>query len=411
VLRNNAATVAASLPENWARTAFERFTEQLIASAPLAKVTWRTRLRRYGQWFEALGQNFASSANLTPERLSRVFGTEEIRRQQLPYTWLVENGFVEPIEWRKSAEESERKTRERLMARVPAGWKLTLLKRYQAYLERMMQTWRERGWSDEHERFQDRTVTLLLRAAKRFVEDLPEAVVSTQGIDQEQLHRFMTTFPGHVRALHSFVGYLNTKEPMFQKLELKSPRPPQGRAVERILTGERTRELTQKWLNATEKDRPVALMCLFMLIYARNARQAASLRRKDFEVLRSGVVRARFGTTPIPLAPEISAMLLAHFAEREQMLGRTLNDEEFVFPSRLPDRPYTGAALQYHLVKAGVTARQLYATSLASFFAEGLETPKVLVQALGISDPTALEYYMTVAPRVVDEMAQREGRR
>jgi hypothetical protein len=411
VLRLNARAISEALPSGWARTAFDSFCEHVITNSPDAKITWRNRLRGYGRMFDSLGKNFASPANVTPERMLAVFGTDELRRQQVPYAWLINNHFVEPVNSQKLAEDSETRAQERVIARVSEAWKQSLLRRYLAFLGRMKSAWRKRGWSGDHERYRDRSVTLMLRAAWRFLEELPDEVLSTQGIDQEQVNRFMARFPGHVNALHSFVNYLNTKETLFQKLRLSRARAPEGRAVERILTGERARELLQLWLAADDKGRPVALMCLFMLVYARNAKQAVSLRRKHFEVLKSGQIRARFGSVAVPLAPEIASLLAEHLADRERTLGRTLEDDEFIFPGRLPDRSYSETALFYRLGKHDVTARQLYATAVASFFSAGLESPKVLVKALGISDQTAIEYRRTVAPRVVEEMEQRAGRR
>ncbi|VTU41906.1 hypothetical protein H6P1_00781 (plasmid) [Variovorax sp. PBL-H6] len=303
------------------------------------------------------------------------------------------------------ARTTENLAQDRLLARVREPWQLELLTRYRRSLAAYLRSWRARGWGGAHERFTARTVTLSLRAAFRLLDSMPSSVVSAQGIDRPMLERFVASYPGHRNALHSFIGFLNRKERMFQRLHLDRS-VPSGVPFHDLLTPQRAGQLRQGWFRAEDGDLRNALLGVLMLLYARTGKQARNLCRGAFQTTADGSVQARFAEVSIDLDARTSVLLTRYLATLEARRGQPLKDNDLLFESAVPGRALSDAGLRYVLLGQGVTARQLYTTALASFFRAGLATPKVLVRTLGISNQTAVKYWAAFAPRIRDEVAQ-----
>ncbi|WP_162571064.1 MULTISPECIES: hypothetical protein [unclassified Variovorax] len=362
-------------------------------------------MRRYARFFAAVGELCTSAGELTSIALLNTFGTEGLRRHKVPFSWMAARYANARVDLEQSVAHSGMSTRSRLLARVESGWQQEILRRYLAFLMRCQQRWREHGWVGDHERFTDRTVTLLLRAAKRFLETLDDDVTSVHAIDRLALERFVTKLPGQRNALHSFIQYLNRRERLFQKLELVSP-PKGALPYHHLLTEPRARALIQRWLHDESVHPRNALMCLFMLLYARKAVQVCRLRRKVFRVHEDGRVFARFGPVSTPLPEPLARMLLDYLAAIEEARGEFLAPDDYLFPGQLPGRPFTPEGLRYILNQEGVSAHELFTTAMASLFRGRLTHPKVIARALGISIPTVIRYWEAFSPRVSDEMTQ-----
>lgn len=402
-----AKLLALEVPPGWARQCFQDFAAEWPTSQALTGHS-KSRLRRYARFFVALGESFSSPATITAQRLVERISTEGLRRQRVPYAWLLKRGHAPPVPGILAERHTQARTQERLLERVDIAWKLALLERFQRHLFVQQRAWRSRGWAGEHDRLKDGTVTMLLRAAKRFLETLDPDVLSPQGIDSGSLAKFVVALPGHRNALHAFVDFLNRREILFQPLHIDRSEA-SSFPFDDLLSPERSAELTQRWLHAPADQDRNALLGLLMLVYARTARQACSLRRGLFDISESGTVTARFGALPIELDSAIAERLVRHVQKVETERQAPLGAEDYVFPGQMPGRPFTEAGVQYVLKVQGVQAKQLYTTALASFFRAGLRSPKVLVRTLGISDMTAVKYWEAFCPRINDEMRYLPG--
>ena len=406
-LRAEAIELAAAVPLGWARAGFERFALD-AATARTVHPLCRQRLRHQVRLFVELGNEFAVANEITPEKLLARFGLEGLRRQQAAYGWLTRQGLAPVVKLEHAGPDTEERAQRRLLARVDSPWPLALLQRYQKHLLAYLARWRKRGWSAEHEKFTPRTVTLLLRAAWRFLDRLGPEHTSPQSIDRGAFDAMVSRYPGHRNALHSFVSYLNRKEHLFQKLHIDRSSDARDVPFEDLLTAEQASELSHRWSACGPEKTRNALLCLLMLTYVRTAKQACGLRRGDFVDTLEGGMDGRFGPVPVELGAGVVQLMRRHISALEAERGTPLQAEEFLFPGRLPGRSLTPAGMQYVLNSEGVTANQLYTTGLSSFFRAGLRHPKVLVRALGISDQTAVKYWHAFNPRLRDEMAALE---
>lgn len=401
-LAREARLLLEDVPAGWARQYFEVFARDWSTSQALDGRS-RRKLRRYARFFAALGESFTSPVTITAQRLVERMGTNGLRLQRIPYAWLVGRELVPEVSGSLADHSAQALTQERLLARVATPWKRELLQRFRRHLEQQQRAWRARGWSGDHARLTDPTLTLLLRAAWRFLEALDAGVLSPQGIDAGTLGRFVVALPGHRNALHAFVSYLNRKEVLFQPLHIEGSGP-KNFPYDDLLSPERAAALRQRWLQAGDEGLRNALLGLLVLVYARTATQACSLRKSAFEFALDGTITAHFGPVPVELEPAIGELLRRYVHRREAERKMPLADEEFLFPGLLPGRAFSPAGLLYVLKMQGVTANQLYTTALASFFRAGLQRPKVPVRTLGISDLTAIKYWQAFCPRINDEM-------
>ncbi len=392
------------VPEGWARDAFVRFAEAR-AAAPFVHPRRRTWLIRQAQLFVELGQAFAAAAQATPERLLGHFGLEGLRRQREAYGWLVQQNILPAVRLEDASVDTESRAQARLLARVSSPWKLALLQRYQRHLLAYLARWRKRGWCGENERFTDRTVTLLIRAAWRFLDRLGPEHTSPQSIDRGAFETLVTEYPGHRNALHSFVSYLNRKEHLFQKLHIDHGSARHSLPYNDLLSAERAAELRRKWLACGPLETRNALLFLLMLTYVRTTKQVCAMRLRDFVAEAGGALTCRFGAVALEVEPRVAELVRRHVRAEEVRRGAPLQPDDYLFAGQLPGRSLTTSAMQYLLKNEGVTANQLYTTGLVAFFRSGLRHPKLLVQALGISDQTAVKYWEAFNPRIADEMA------
>lgn len=402
---NEAALLSEFVPRPWARRLFEVFAEDWICAGTLTGES-RKRLRRYARFFVKLSDSFSSAETVTPEKLIELMGVEGLRRVHVPYAWLVTHAGLPSVSAESSGHYAEVQSQDRLLTREMVAWKAELLERFRKHLSRKKSAWNRRGWVGDRERFYERTMTLALRAAWRFLDSLGADVHATQGIDAGALELFVVQLPGHRNSLHAFVEYLNRKEILFQPLHIDR-RGPRSFPFHELLSPARASELTKTWLRTSEGSPRNALLGLFMLLYARTSAQACSLRKGLFDVTPEGPVMAKFGPVPVALEPPIANLLIRHIAMVEAERGAPLSADDYLFPGQLPGRSFSPAGLQYVLKVQGVRANQLYTTAIVSFFRAGLRSPKVLVRSLGISDMTAVKYWEAFSPRIRDELKHR----
>lgn len=401
--QEEALDLAQAVPLGWARKAFEAFCPDWIGSHTLSGYC-RPRLRRYARFFVGLATQFESLEAITAEGLLAQLEPNELRRHRVPYTWLCTQRSQVQVPAALASVHTERLAQARLLARVHTPWKKTLLEKYLHYLGTHQAAWRKRGWAGEHERFVDRTVTLLLRAAWKFLDSLDEDIQSVQAIDVSSLEAFVVDLPGHQNALHSFLGYLNRDAVLFETLHIDTSRSVRNFAYHYLLSPEKSQQLTEHWLRAPDAGLRNALMGLMMLVYARTGNQACSLKRGAFTLGSKGQISVRFGVVAIDLDPEITDMLKRYIQIREREKGAPLEPEDYLFTGNTPGGHFGCAGLQYVVGLQGVTVRHLYTTALANFFRAQLHSPKVLVRTLGITTQTAVKYWEAFSPRINDEL-------
>ncbi|WP_431049681.1 hypothetical protein [Roseateles sp. L2-2] len=387
---------------------YEDFGNHWLTTVSLSGITKR-HLARNQAFFQRLADGLDSVEALKTANLVDYFSPDELQRHFHIVSWLLETGRCRANSRAELVDAAERLAQTQILRQTRTQWKLDLLVRFEGSLRRFKATGERRGWHGEDAVLQLRTITLLLRAAWRFLEGLPESVVSVQAIDQGSVDAFIVEFPGHRDSFRRFIRYLNQEETLFNPL--LGPFVDRPFPVHLLRPPEEANKLLVKWLEGTEDTVRERLLCILMLVFARQAKAACSLRRQHFSVGPKGTVEARFGKIPVALPGPIAALVLQHLGIEERRRGRPLVDEDYLFPGRMSGQPLHPGSLRPFTIREGVSARSLYTTSLASYYREGLRLPSILSQTLGITKTTAIRYYQAFAPEQTEEALFHAGRR
>ncbi|MCG7946241.1 MAG: hypothetical protein N0C84_07845 [Candidatus Thiodiazotropha taylori] len=397
------------LSRNWSREAFEGFCSELVnrVGAKLAAL----RLERYALFFAKLDAACANPTELSADLLIGLFGNEGLRRQAVPYGYLLRTGLApQETEVRRELmiEESRQQS---ILNRAQGHWYLDLLNRYQRHLSEISGRYQDRGWNDEKRRFGPRTITANLRASELFLGHLEtiHGVDEIQRIDQVHLNRFILDNPGYRESIRAFVRFLNRKVKLFRKVRVETV----TRALPEGLFLERTRyqDLLGNWLRAGKKDRKEALIGLFMLLYAQSIKKVVRLRVSDMLKGIDGTYRISFGRAEIALDKRVSELLERYLKERRALA--TMEDDwenAYLFPGRRYGGHLSEAAISNQLKKRELSAEQLFASALYYAYLSGMRHPKVLVRAFGITDYTAIKYLNLINPRLTAETNMRTVR-
>lgn len=408
VIRGRQEELRHELNSEWVRDLYDRFFSDWLKTHHL-QGGWRSTMRRHLAFFQRLSREFSCAEHMRQEGLLPRFDTETLRRANVPFRWLVAAAGVPSLSPQEAETAAEQLAQANILARS-VGWKLKLLERFHSTLLRRKVQYRKRGWTGESVKFKDRTVTVALRAAFKLLESVPGDVGSPQAITQSTVDQFLARSPGQRDAVGAFVTHLNTQEKLFKAIQL-SKSVKQDVPYHLLLTWERSEELLKTWFSPEYPDSRKALIGVLLLLYARSAYQACHLRRADFSLMRRGGVIARFGAVPVRLDDRTAALVRAQIQTVESGRGKTLNDEEFIFPGRSPGRPLTPAAVDYMLKRDSLKSSQLYSTGLVAWYEQDLQFPKVLSKILGITVQTAMKYWKAFSPRIVQELQQRVATR
>lgn len=400
-----AQLAAANLTHLWSREAFVGFFAELRKRIP-AKIA-ALRIERYFLFFAKLDTAIPDSRKVDAEALAGMFGADGLRRNAVPYGYLVKSGIVKASTDEQIQAGVERRMQQALLERSRGKWFEDLLMRFHRYLEKIHERYVSRGWTGKRARFIPRSVTAALRAATTLLESLPnEMVVSTQQLEQSHFDRFLVEHSGYRHSLRSFVRYLNRKEKMFRPLRYaKEQRAfPAGLLLERP----KYEELVGIWLQPDDKHLKESLVCSLMLLYAQQVSRVVRLQLSQIAHSRNGTYRIMFGQTEIVLDQRIAALLDRYLPARRALA--TMDDawnNDFLFTGRRYGSHLTEAAVTLYLRRHHVRAEQLYATAIFRAYLSGLRHPKVLVKAFGISDATAIHYIEVIDPRLRDEVERQ----
>jgi hypothetical protein len=155
---------------------------------------WRSTLGRHLEFFQRIEQVFNSKEHMSHAGLLVHFDAETLRRANVPFRWLVDAGVVPGVSPEEAEVASETLAQTKILARA-VGWKRQLLERFHAALLQRKSQYRKRGWSDDHVKFKDRTITTALRAAFKLMEFIPNEAGSPQAIEQLAVDQFLARFP------------------------------------------------------------------------------------------------------------------------------------------------------------------------------------------------------------------------
>ena len=398
-------SAVALLSHAWTRDAYTRFIPSLLERIGSGELS--TRLERYFLFFAKLDASFATPAEATAPGMVSAFGLDGLRQHATAYGFLVKEGIIPKQHADDLSASAALGKQERLVASCAGAWHHGLIQGFYGHLCELSKRYEQRGWTGKRMRFGHRTVTAALRAAVKFVTCIDGmGVGSVQQIEQVQLDRFIMDNRGYMHGVRAFVRYLNKTQKLFRKLKIDSVSRNLPRHI--FLGNDKYTFLLREWLQPSDETLKESIICLLMLLYAQRGSRIVRLRLSDVSRGNDGVYRVSFGKTEIALDQRVGVLLDRYLSMRKSLA--TMEDaweNDYLFTGRAPGHHLKEASVSYYLKKYGVTAEQLFSTSIFNAYLSGLKYPKVLVKAFGITNITAVKYMDLISPRMRDELEKR----
>jgi len=396
---------ASLLTRPWTKDAFASFIPALSDRINAGELSMR--IERHFLFFAKLDAAFRTPADATAPAMVEAFGLDGLRRHASAYGFLKKEGIIPQQQAEELSAAAALVTQERLVASCASEWHHGLIAGFYAHLCQLSKRYEQRGWVGKRMRFGHRTVTAALRAAVKFVTSLGGMRVSSvQQIEQVQLDRFIMDNRGYMNGVRAFVRYLNKTQKLFRKLKIDSVSRNLPRSI--LLGNDKYTLLVREWLNPSDETLKESIICLLMLLYAQRANRIVRLRLSDVSRGNDGVYRILFGKTEIALDQRVGALFDRYLAVRKSLA--TMEDaweNDYLFTGRAPGHHLKEASVSYYLKKYGVTAEQMFSTSLYNAYLSGLRHPKILVKAFGITNITAVKYMNLINSRMRDELEER----
>jgi site-specific recombinase XerD len=393
------------LEHEWVRKAFFDFIAVLSEKSDPKDIGFR--LERYFLFFSRLDVLFRTPEEATCRGMVAAFGREGLRRYAAAFGFLVKSGRIP----RQSASEIEKESliadQKRMLRACEDRWYHGLFGSFLENQNKVGQMYADRGWTGKRQRYGSRTILVTQRAAAKFLQSLdPGMVKSVQQIEQVHIDRFLLQRPGYRSSMRPFVRYLNRTQKLFKKLKIEHVR--QNLPPDIFIDRANYVKMLREWLTPPDDSVKEALIGLLMLLYAQRAKHLVRLRLSDISHGRDGVYRVVFGRTQIALDRRVGSLLDRYLPARKALAAvEEPWENDYLFPGKMAEGHLTEAAVSYYLKKRGVTADQVFATSILYAYLSGLKHPKVLVKAFGINDCTAIKYLNLINPRLRDEVEMR----
>ncbi|GAV20356.1 hypothetical protein MMIC_P1321 [Mariprofundus micogutta] len=361
------------------------------------------KVEQYFPFFMKLDVMFPSRDSVCGHALLKEFGANGLRVFTTPYDYMASLGLFTPLTRDEIRAAAEKRRQNMYVAQACGKWFEKEMIAFQEHLETIAKRYADRGWKGKKARFRPRTISSALQVAIRFYNHIDACgIINNRQIHQDIVDGFIFHNPGYKQPLRTLVSYFNRHGKVFRKLKIE----PVNLNIPKdaLLPPDKCNELIKNWLCSEGKESKKGLIGILMLMYAQQPSKLVRLRMSEIQRNEKGIYSVAFGTTELELEPEISA-LFDRYLEHRHALSMMEDDlhNEWLFPGRKFGCHMTSSAVSCVLKDMGVTADQLFATSIYNAYQSGMRHSKVLVNAYGISPLTAIKYLKLLDPRMYDE--------
>lgn len=377
------------VPSLWARELMTEYYQTLrdhIANGTLSK-----SLRHDAAFFSVLCEHFDSTDALSGVMVVRKLGHKFLTKHGRVLSFLNMTGYIttfrDPdylLEWHLS--------RIRTYAAQGPVWSQAVLGRFLSHMlhKRDLSLGRNKRRTvptkpKSMESAVRSAVSLLTFAAAEGATSLPE-------VSQEHLDLFLGKYRNHRTRICAFLRYLRRNERTFQKLtappvkqefSLKNAMSDQNRLAMIDHLTESTRTVDLRW----------SIVTLFALIYAQPPHKSVGMPLDRVRIDKDGVHEVLFAKVWIPLDHATNTLMSRWLSTRRENSCFERNDESaYLFPGRQAGSHMRSDTFARWINRRGTNARSLVTTSMATWAKTDVNSPRILVDALGISRVTATKY-------------------
>lgn len=396
--RKTARALAETLTADWAKELYLGYASDITAKIDSGSAS--RYVRKHIGFFSALETGCDGPNRISVESLLQIFGPDGFRRFCLPVAFLQRVGLVARVseqDWEKAKEEAHQRN---ILRKAQGTWYEPVLCGYQRYLS-------DHAWEGEctdlkksRMRFRPATITRALYNTSTFLETLnPGDVEDAFHIRQHHYEEFLQDQPAVGQGLRRFVTYLNEEVKVVSPIKLGPLKRPLATGTLVFDYATRT-ALVRKLIRPPDGFLRDAIIVLMILVYAQGPKKIVRMKRSNFRRDKQGCYHATFGDTEIALNRYLN-VLLDRYLTHDRRRSILLDDVGYMFPGMVPGQPVSYAAIRRSLKAIVVSVNELRASAIARFFLDGLNHPKVLAKALGISCETSNRYHRVFSPLAI----------
>ena len=388
------------LSQQWSKDIFADFIQYLYESKEPNYIA--SKVERYFPFFAKIDAIFPSKKEVCSKVMLQEFGADGLRRFSAPYDYLARQGVIAPLTSSEIATAQELKAHQQLLEKAEGYWYESEVKELYEHLQALSTRYKKRGWK-EKAKYKPRTITAALRATILFYQYIDkQGIKDTRQLYQAVIDEFIAENPGYKNSLRSLIRLIKKKKKVFRKIKVEHV--PATIAEGTFIPRSKYFQLLSTWLLAEGDDTKKALVGIFMMMYAQTGIKVVRLRLVDFFLGQNGNYKVAFGRSEIELDARVSELIGRYLAVRDNYLKmRDDLENEWLFPGRRFNAHLTPSAVTGMLSEFAITANQMFATSIYYAYQTGMQRPKILVNAFGITSNTAIKYLKLVDPRMFDE--------
>lgn len=378
------------VPHLWARELMAEYYQTLrdhIANGTLSR-----SLRHDATFFSALCKHFDSMDALSGVAIIRKLGHEFLTKHGRVMSFLNVTGHIttyqDPdylLEWHLS--------RIRSYAMRGPAWSQAALNRFLSHMLHKRDLCLNR-----HKRrtvpVKPKSMESAVRSAVSFLAfAAAEGATCLPEVSQEHLDLFLGKNRNHRMRIRAFLRYLRRNERTFQKLA--APPVKQEFSLKNAMSDHDRFALINRLAESTTVvDLRWSIVALFALIYAQHPHKSVGMALDRVRVGKDDVHEVLFANVWMPLDDVTNRLMDRWLSSRRENSCFERNDESaYLFPGRQAGSHMRSDTFAGWIRSRGTTARSLVTTSLATWAKTDVDSPRILVDALGISRATATNYF------------------
>ena len=282
----------------------------------------------------------------------------------------------------------------RYIAEKKGTWKEPILEHFAKNLNRRQENFQEHGWTGADERFTSKTKARAIKSVVIFLDFLEDklGLNAVGGLTQNGIDKYMGVARFDVPSLRRLIYLLQRKGMVSQ--DLRIPNAVWDADIRKLLIPREISAFTDELMALADTNViQEVLIALFVLHYGQAASKVCAMRIESLGWTEDESLTIRFANVDLTLHPSIAEKLKVWLAQRTVILEERGDlDNPYIFIDRRFMLPLSCEHIAGMLPIKGIDFTLWRTSAILNAYRNGVRNAKVLVDAFGISMPTALKY-------------------
>ena len=262
----------ATLTKPWIKNWYSGFMEEFRRRAPGLEAILRHEF--YAGFFKQLECAVDRADEIDLARLFEIFGGMALRRYLIPFNYLRDARLIPGFTDEDLVAVREAEQQKKVIEKTRDTWRFPVLVKFQSYLYGIQNRIKAREKDGSPRGLVSATITTRIVAAEAFLSSCG-ATHSVQGIQQKHLDLFIGYHSGYRRPIRHFIGFLNNKCSLFNKLEMEAQR--ERINLENLLSPVKQKEVFDACIDPPDSELKSSIIVLFMSLYAQSSQKITKL--------------------------------------------------------------------------------------------------------------------------------------